>query len=119
MGQIGSLNHHYLFEHPKVHKRSIQKSHLHYNLTNHPHIKWCQQQKELKRTKRNNYLLFKTAEDISDIIPDPLFEKQWFLNHGAVDGSDMNVIPAWQKGFTGKVFFTDCCKNNCSKIFHL
>ena len=46
--------------------------------------------------------MFNTAEDISDIIPDPLFEKQWFLNHGAVDGSDMNVIPAWQKGYTGK-----------------
>ena len=46
--------------------------------------------------------MFNTAEDISDIIPDPLFEKQWFLNHGAVDGSDMNVIPAWHKGYTGK-----------------
>ena len=55
----------------------------------------------VNRFKRNNYL-FNTAEDISDIIPDPLFEKQWFLNHGAVDGSDMNVIPAWQKGYTGK-----------------
>ena len=73
-------------------------------MTNHPHIKWCEQQKELKRHKRNavgNY--FNTAtEDISDIIPDPLFEKQWFLNHGAMDGSDMNVISAWQKGYTGK-----------------
>ena len=66
------------------------------------HIQWCEQQKELKRSKRNNYLMFNTAEDISDIIPDPLFEKQWFLNHGAVDGSDMNVIHAWQKGYTGK-----------------
>ena len=56
IGQIGSLDHHYLFEHPKVHKRSIQKSHdLHFNLTNHPHIKWCEQQKELKRQETMNY----------------------------------------------------------------
>ena len=56
IGQIGSLDHHYLFEHPKVHKRSIQKSHdLHFNLTNHPHIKWCEQQKELKRQEPMNY----------------------------------------------------------------
>ena len=27
---------------------------------------------------------------------------QWFLNHGARDGSDMNVVSAWQLGFTGK-----------------
>ena len=31
-----------------------------------------------------------------------MFEKQWFINHGAADGSDMNVIPAWRRGFTGK-----------------
>ena len=36
------------------------------------------------------------------IPSDPLFEKQWFLNHGAADGSDMNVVPAWRRGFTGK-----------------
>ena len=45
LGQIGSLNHHYLFEHPKVHKRSIEKSDHHFlNLSNHPHIKWFDQQ---------------------------------------------------------------------------
>jgi len=27
---------------------------------------------------------------------------QWFLNGGAVDGSDMNVKSAWQRGYTGK-----------------
>ena len=35
-------------------------------------------------------------------FPDPLFRYQWFLNGGAIDGSDMNVKAAWQRGFTGK-----------------
>ncbi|XP_017055608.1 furin-like protease 2 isoform X2 [Drosophila ficusphila] len=36
------------------------------------------------------------------IFPDPLFKEQWYLNGGAKDGLDMNVGPAWQKGYTGK-----------------
>nr|CAD7424203.1 unnamed protein product [Timema monikensis] len=35
-------------------------------------------------------------------FPDPLFKEQWYLNGGAKDGFDMNVGPAWQKGYTGK-----------------
>lgn len=95
LGQIGSLDHHFLFEHPKLHKRSIQKSHFHSNLMkSHAKVKWFEQQTELKRSKRG------LDDDI--FIPDPLFEQQWFLNHGAVDGSDMNVIGAWERGYTGK-----------------
>ncbi|EDS41847.1 proprotein convertase subtilisin/kexin type 4, furin [Culex quinquefasciatus] len=37
-----------------------------------------------------------------NIFPDPLFKEQWYLNGGAKDGLDMNVGPAWQKGYTGK-----------------
>uniref|UniRef100_A0A1B0AQK4 P/Homo B domain-containing protein n=1 Tax=Glossina palpalis gambiensis TaxID=67801 RepID=A0A1B0AQK4_9MUSC len=36
------------------------------------------------------------------IFPDPLFKEQWYLNGGAKDGLDMNIEPAWQKGYTGK-----------------
>ncbi|XP_068159733.1 furin-like protease 2 isoform X1 [Drosophila tropicalis] len=39
------------------------------------------------------------------IFSDPLFKEQWYLvskNGGAKDGLDMNVGPAWQKGYTGK-----------------
>ena len=101
LGQIGSLKNHYLFEHPRIRKRSIQKNHTyHENFKNHPQILWFEQQKELIRHKRN--YLNDEIEDISEIITDPLFSKQWFLNHGAVDGSDMNVITAWERGFTGK-----------------
>ena len=73
----------------------------HEKLSQDPDVRWFEQQKELKRTKR--YIDEGDDQaDILDIFTDPLFSKQWFLNHGAVDGSDMNVLPAWQKGFTGK-----------------
>jgi proprotein convertase subtilisin/kexin type 5 len=31
-----------------------------------------------------------------------MFKDQWYLNKGARGGFDMNVKPAWEKGFTGK-----------------
>ena len=33
---------------------------------------------------------------------DPMFTTQWFLNGGGRNGADMNVKPAWDKGYTGK-----------------
>ena len=33
---------------------------------------------------------------------DPMFNEQWHLNRGARGGFDMNVQPAWARGFTGK-----------------
>ena len=77
--------------------RSISE-HSEHRLDQNSKVLWFQQQKELTRSKRN----YEEPEDITDIIPDPLFEKQWFLNHGGIDGSDMNVIPAWKRGFTGR-----------------
>ena len=54
LGQIGSLDNHFLFEHSRIHKRSIQKNQEHFEkLENHPEIKWVEQQKELKRSKRD------------------------------------------------------------------
>eukprot|EP00091_Calanus_sinicus_P000556 TRINITY_DN10490_c0_g1_i1.p1 TRINITY_DN10490_c0_g1~~TRINITY_DN10490_c0_g1_i1.p1 ORF type:complete len:109 (+),score=18.88 TRINITY_DN10490_c0_g1_i1:517-843(+) len=31
-----------------------------------------------------------------------MFREQWFLNGGGRNGADMNVKPAWRKGYTGK-----------------
>merc|ERR1711962_714781 len=33
---------------------------------------------------------------------DPMFSSQWFLNGGGRNGADMNVKPAWDRGYTGK-----------------
>ena len=84
--------------------RSTRPSHTHHkSLANNPHVSWFEQQKELKRSKRtSSNEAIEDLDDFNDVIPDPLFKKQWFLNQGAIDGSDMNVFPAWKKGFTGK-----------------
>lgn len=33
---------------------------------------------------------------------DPMFQSQWYLNEGGRNGADMNVKPAWRKGYSGK-----------------
>ncbi|CAL4119923.1 unnamed protein product, partial [Meganyctiphanes norvegica] len=38
----------------------------------------------------------------SQRFPDPLYGQQWYLSEGAQGGYDMNVGPAWRKGYTGK-----------------
>ncbi|XP_049311526.1 furin-like protease 2 isoform X2 [Bactrocera dorsalis] len=52
----------------------------------------------LSRAPRIQY----RAATSHNIFPDPLFKEQWYLNGGAKDGLDMNIGPAWQKGYTGK-----------------
>merc|ERR1712077_131181 len=37
-----------------------------------------------------------------NFINDPMFSTQWHLNSGARGGFDMNVRPAWNRGFTGR-----------------
>uniref|UniRef100_A0A1B6CCM9 furin n=1 Tax=Clastoptera arizonana TaxID=38151 RepID=A0A1B6CCM9_9HEMI len=127
IGQIGSLKGFYLFEHPKVHKRSVQVNEEHHEkLSSETQVRWVQQQHEKKRHKRDFRDEFSSFGDFSsffggntqnlgvhhhpqyrgvstpNIFPDPLFKEQWYLNGGAKDGYDMNISPAWQKGYTGK-----------------
>ncbi len=100
LGQIGSLDDHFLFEHRRLHKRSTTPSHEHSAaLETDPDVRWLQQQTELKRTKRD---LSDNSKSQQLVMPDPLFHKQWYLNRGAVDGSDMNVQAAWRAGLTGR-----------------
>lgn len=123
-GKIGSLHNYFLFEHRRVHKRSLSVSEEHHSkLREEPEVHWFQQQHEKKRRKRDfafpsfsDYPAFfgqaAEAESLhrpqyrgigpSHLFPDPLFKEQWYLNGGAKDGFDMNVAPAWQKGYTGK-----------------
>jgi len=136
-GQIGDLEGYYLFERHRLSKRSAsiceETSLL---LTEEPQVKWFEQQKELKRVKRDgveqhvkkrDFGKEGPQEDIWDGIfaelnhgnnrpnpkrkrqntfvssfSDPMFRKQWFINGGGRGGSDMNVKPAWARGYTGK-----------------
>ncbi|KAM3965420.1 furin-like protease 2 isoform 1-T2 [Aphomia sociella] len=117
-GQIGSLKHYYLLSHHDIKKRSTEPSHEHHRkLNDEPEVRWVQQQRERRRVKRdyNQYEggLFSLSRRpghrthhraLSSLpfFPDPLFKEEWYLNGGAKDGLDMNVAPAWQKGYTGK-----------------
>ncbi|XP_065335368.1 furin-like protease 2 isoform X1 [Cloeon dipterum] len=126
LGQIGALKGYYLFEQPRVHKRSINpNATYHSTLINNPKVLWVQQQHVKKRTKRDflsdytsPYGAFDSLYPSSSLQSravatpfqtlyrgagsDPLFKEQWYMNGGAKDGFDMNVRPAWQKGYTGK-----------------
>ena len=133
MGQIGDLDNYFLFEHRSLSKRSANPStHHHFLLTDDPEVTWFEQQKELRRVKRDYQTVKKRdfAGDASDIwdelfeelnseksiynqskiivrrnglqFSDPMFSSQWFINGGGRNGADMNVKPAWDKGYTGK-----------------
>ena len=53
-GQIGDLQDYYLFEHRRLSKRAATESVLHnVLLTQEPEVKWFEQQRELKRVKRD------------------------------------------------------------------
>ncbi|KAL1138007.1 hypothetical protein AAG570_009702 [Ranatra chinensis] len=70
-------------------------------------VEWVVQQKELVRKKRSFTPTPAPPTDgpttvNSQTFPDPLYSQQWYLNGGAEDGMDMNVGPAWARGYTGK-----------------
>lgn len=119
-GQIGSLKDYYLLSHHEVRKRSLEPDHEHHKkLNDEPQVRWFEQQREKRRVKRD-YSVYDRAAfsqlsrrlpphrthhralSTSPFFPDPLFKEQWYLNGGAKDGLDMNVVPAWNKGYTGK-----------------
>ncbi|XP_043278342.1 furin-like protease 2 isoform X2 [Venturia canescens] len=129
-GQIGSLKNYYLYSHAKIHKRSLETSDHHHKLLNEEaEVHWFQQQHERKRKKRDydggapfGYGDYSSVFDVypsqqhqapfhrqrnrgvllQNFFTDPLFKEEWYLNGGAKDGFDMNIGPAWQKGYTGK-----------------
>lgn len=119
-GQIGSLKNYYLLSHHEVHKRSTEPSHEHHSkLRDEPQVAWFEQQHEKRRFKRDYnaydrasfgqlprrtspHRAHNRALSSQPYFTDPLYKEQWYLNGGAKDGLDMNVAPAWQKGYTGK-----------------
>eukprot|EP00096_Caligus_rogercresseyi_P011194 TRINITY_DN4331_c0_g1_i1.p1 TRINITY_DN4331_c0_g1~~TRINITY_DN4331_c0_g1_i1.p1 ORF type:complete len:661 (+),score=93.36 TRINITY_DN4331_c0_g1_i1:122-2104(+) len=119
MGQIGALEDYFLFDHPRISKRSTDASTLHaILLTLNPEVKWFEQQKEKKRVKRDFQSWspvirgsssslgkrqgFRFIEEPRSHFADPIFNFQWHLNAGARNGYDMNVKPAWERGYSGK-----------------
>ncbi|XP_050314687.1 furin-like protease 1 isoform X2 [Anthonomus grandis grandis] len=93
----GFINHglifenHYFFTHNGISKRSVNPNmEKRVKLAADTRVQWASQQKAKRRVKRDLQL-----ED-----SDPWWENMWYLNRGS--GLDMNVIPAWMDGITGK-----------------
>ncbi|XP_063929314.1 furin-like protease 1 isoform X3 [Zophobas morio] len=88
-GQI--FEDYYLFTHRGVSKRSlVTNPEKKVKLAVDTRVRWSQQQKAKKRVKRD----FRLQD------ADPKWPSMWYLNRG--NGLDMNVIPAWLEGITGK-----------------
>lgn len=69
--KFGSIDDHYLFEHRKVENRRNRRSSEHHSLLeSEPSVRWLEQQRILKRTKRG-------FQDFTD----PLFAEQWYLKN--------------------------------------
>ncbi|XP_055605634.1 furin-like protease 1, isoforms 1/1-X/2 [Uranotaenia lowii] len=92
------LDEYFHFEHQHVHKRSVNPSaHHQKRLELDDRVRWAQQQRAKRRTKRD-FRPLKAPFLIQ--LNDPKWPEMWYLNRG--NGLDMNVIPAWREGVTGK-----------------
>ncbi|XP_041465327.1 furin-like isoform X2 [Lytechinus variegatus] len=97
VGEIIEDHHHFLDEHHTV-KRSASHSHVrHQHLSGEPKVLWFEQQKARSRQKRD--LLDLGTKPYNPHLNDPQWPI-WYLSRGP--GLDMNILPAWQAGYTGK-----------------
>ncbi|XP_073835799.1 furin-like protease 1 isoform X2 [Musca autumnalis] len=107
MGKI--FEDHYLFAHHKVSKRSLEPStHHQTRLDEDARVNWAKQQIAKSRRKRD-FIRMRPSRTSSRSafsrvksmpFTDPKWEHMWYLNRGG--DLDMNVIPAWKEGITGK-----------------
>ncbi|XP_067939674.1 furin-like [Watersipora subatra] len=89
----------YSFHHPRIAKRSAEHAEDHTNLlSSHVHVRSVEQQVAKKRVKRGH------IPEPKMVFADQYWKDTWYLKRGIGSKSafDMNVIPAWQKGYTGK-----------------
>ncbi|XP_052846169.1 furin-like protease 1 isoform X2 [Drosophila gunungcola] len=99
---------HYHFAHHKVSKRSLSPAtHHQTRLDDDDRVHWAKQQRAKSRSKRDFIRMRPSrtssrAMSMVDSMPfdDSKWPQMWYLNRGG--GLDMNVIPAWKQGITGK-----------------
>ncbi|XP_017052403.1 furin-like protease 1, isoforms 1/1-X/2 isoform X1 [Drosophila ficusphila] len=99
---------HYHFAHHKVSKRSLSPAtHHQTRLDDDDRVHWAKQQRAKSRSKRDFIRMRPSrtssrAMSMVDAMPfdDSKWPQMWYLNRGG--GLDMNVIPAWKMGITGK-----------------
>ncbi|KAG9486782.1 proprotein convertase subtilisin/kexin type 5 isoform X1 [Eleutherodactylus coqui] len=102
MGKIGSLMDYYHFYHSKTIKRSVLSSRgTHDFISMEPKVEWIEQQVVKRRTKRD----YKVSNILSAYFNDPKWPSMWYI-HCSENAhhcqSDMNIVGAWKRGYTGK-----------------
>uniref|UniRef100_A0A674NA07 Proprotein convertase subtilisin/kexin type 5b n=1 Tax=Takifugu rubripes TaxID=31033 RepID=A0A674NA07_TAKRU len=101
MGQIGDLKDHYHFFHSRTIKRSTLSSRgRHSFISMEPKVEWIQQQVVKRRIKRD----YNPAQG-NIFYNDAKWSSMWYIHcnddvHNCQ--SDMNIVGAWKRGFTGK-----------------
>jgi subtilisin family serine protease len=85
LGPVGTLTDVYLF-HKNTNTRGAETEHT--PLHKSPHVKWAENQISKKRFRRA-------------LPSDPLFGNQWHLRNTNNGGVDINVVSAWDNGFSG------------------
>ncbi|XP_068278360.1 proprotein convertase subtilisin/kexin type 5 isoform X1 [Nyctibius grandis] len=102
IGQIGTLKDYYHFYHSKTIKRSVLSSRgTHSFISMEPKVEWIQQQVVKRRIKRD----YKPGGTQSTYFNDPKWPSMWYMHcsdntHHCQ--SDMNIVGAWKRGYTGK-----------------
>ncbi|XP_075037384.1 neuroendocrine convertase 1 [Mixophyes fleayi] len=102
LGQIGSLENHYLFKLPAQARRWRRSApHITKRLTDDERVSWAEQQYIKERSKRSTF-----RPNTENLFNDPMWSRQWYLQDTRVNPSlpklDLHVIPVWRKGITGK-----------------
>jgi len=104
ISKIGTLEGYYHLEHPRHpprSKRSIESQTSVLRLDNE--VIWAEQQHEYVRHKRGVHHQRIQTRGIQPQFADPLWEEQWYLDDKRTSmGLDVNVIPVWNAGVSGK-----------------
>uniref|UniRef100_A0A3Q3AJU6 Proprotein convertase subtilisin/kexin type 6 n=1 Tax=Kryptolebias marmoratus TaxID=37003 RepID=A0A3Q3AJU6_KRYMA len=101
LGQIGSLEDHYHFHHSRVVRRaaySVKGPHSFIHMD--PKVHWIQQQVVKSRVKRS----LQSGPSLS-YFNDPKWPNMWYIHCNDENSrcrSEMNILGAWQRGYTGK-----------------
>ncbi|XP_041844543.1 proprotein convertase subtilisin/kexin type 6 isoform X2 [Melanotaenia boesemani] len=101
LGQVGSLEDHYHFHHTRVVRRAayaMKGPHSFIHLD--PKVNWAQQQVVKPRIKR-----YAQSDPNFIYLNDPKWSNMWYIhcsNDKSRCRSEMNILAAWQRGYTGK-----------------
>ncbi|XP_065059960.1 neuroendocrine convertase 1-like [Rhopilema esculentum] len=104
VSKVGTVDGFYHLEHPKHPRRSRRSAEDRTGrLEKENNILWVEQQYEIVRKKRGYHHQRVVARGINPRFADPLWDEQWYLDdkRNALD-LDINVIPIWNQGITGK-----------------